>query len=326
MRGRCPCAWQPPLPRVSSVRVCAVCVCVSLVEASRANISPSHPPCARTVLRRTQIPSAPKAARTHARALSLPPCLPLPLPLPLSGRVCRLHDKHRKDVERKIEKETHRVQQRVQPFHLPLIHILILPSAPSTLIPPLPSLFPPPNKLASPQPHYLLLLLLILPHLLFPMRPQAPGLLRQGQAEHIAIKVHTRLIADDGLCRSELHLRIFRCNVEQGTRAHQYKVALRRLLHLCITLLHASGTFKGDVPSSGMVHGFLSASFLAVEVPDAPWTGSCGLTSAMQPASSCRNFTAFTSTDKTLTPNETRVSAASASKLCILCILLGLKA
>jgi hypothetical protein len=30
-----------------------------------------------------------------------------------------------------------------------------------------------------------------------------------------------------------------------------------RLLHLCITLLHASGTFKRDVSSPCMVHGFL---------------------------------------------------------------------
>ena len=73
------------------------------LEASSATISREqwpnklsqpHPPCARTVLRWAQIPSAPKAARTHARtharalspslplSLSMPPCLPLSLVRP----------------------------------------------------------------------------------------------------------------------------------------------------------------------------------------------------------------------------------------------------
>jgi hypothetical protein len=96
--------------------LCAQCVCLfeSLVETSSATISREqgpnklshpHPPCARPVLRCAQIPSAPKAARTHARTRtlsasaspSMPPCFPLPLslPLPLSVIVCRLREEHR---------------------------------------------------------------------------------------------------------------------------------------------------------------------------------------------------------------------------------------
>ena len=97
-------------------RACHLCVCAQREsvcararnhqQRARAQytLSHLHPPCERTVLRRAQIPSAPKAARTHARALSLPlplslclpvSLLPLPLPLPLSGRVCRLREEHR---------------------------------------------------------------------------------------------------------------------------------------------------------------------------------------------------------------------------------------
>ena len=71
--------WRPPLPRVSSVRVRRereyVCVCAQSSGESKGPINSlsSPPPLARTVLRRAQIPSAPKAARRrrHARALSL---------------------------------------------------------------------------------------------------------------------------------------------------------------------------------------------------------------------------------------------------------------
>jgi hypothetical protein len=52
VRGRCPCAWLPPLPRLLSVCVCVVCVCVcecvcvcvSLVKASSAAISREQGP------------------------------------------------------------------------------------------------------------------------------------------------------------------------------------------------------------------------------------------------------------------------------------------
>jgi hypothetical protein len=57
---------------------------------------------------------------------------------------------------------------------------------------------------------------LLLPHKhLLPLRPQVPGLLRQGQAKSIATKVYISLIADYGLCGPEL---LSRCNVEQAPR------------------------------------------------------------------------------------------------------------
>ena len=49
-----------------------------------------------------------------------------------------------------------------------------------------------------------------------PLQPQAPGLSRQGQAESIAIKVYIRLIADDGLCRSELLVKDLDIILEQA--------------------------------------------------------------------------------------------------------------
>ena len=85
MRGRCPCAWPPPLPRLLSV-----CVCVSLVEASSATINREQGP------NKLSLPpkhadivtegTNNKCSGSRARALSLThslslPCLPLPLPL-----------------------------------------------------------------------------------------------------------------------------------------------------------------------------------------------------------------------------------------------------
>ena len=108
VRGRCPCAWRPPLPRVSSVRVCAVCVCVRAHThttisreqgPNKLSFIPTPLACGQCcgghryqVLRKQR-------ARTRAHALSLS------LSLSLSG--CRLREEHRQDLEKKIGKETH---------------------------------------------------------------------------------------------------------------------------------------------------------------------------------------------------------------------------
>ena len=125
--------------RMQRVCVCeSVCVCLCHLWRNQAQpsagskgpinslschlSSPLTSPSALTVVRRAHIPSDPKAAhaRARARALSLPPCLPLPRPLRLSGRVCGLRAGHK--IGLGTRKETDRVQQRqqLQPFNFPL--------------------------------------------------------------------------------------------------------------------------------------------------------------------------------------------------------------
>jgi hypothetical protein len=89
------CARPVSLCMAADAAACVICACVRSVcvcVRARATISREQgsnqlslipqPTCTRTELRRAQMPSAPKAARTHARALSLP--LPLSLCIPVS--------------------------------------------------------------------------------------------------------------------------------------------------------------------------------------------------------------------------------------------------